>query len=195
MKLAPSYPVRSRRLLLRPLEERDVDALVSYRSLPEVCRYIPGEPMGEQKVVEYLHGRWARHELDAAGQGLVLGAELRDGGELVGDLMLYFSSEEHRSGEIGYVFNPHHSGRGYATEAAHLVLHLAFDKLGLHRVVARIDTENEASARLATRLGMRREAHLVENEWFKGRWSDEYDFALLEQEWTAMHENGCPGWR
>lgn len=33
---------------------------------------------------------------------------------------------------------------------------------------------------------MRREAHLVENEWFKGRWGDEYDYALLAREWTPL---------
>ena len=74
------------------------------------------------------------------------------------------------------------------------MLHLAFDQLGLHRVVARVDARNDASQRLAARLGMRREAHLVANEWFKGEWSDEVDFALLEDEWEAQHQRGAPSW-
>ncbi len=37
---------------------------------------------------------------------------------------------------------------------------------------------------------MRQEAHLVQNEWFKGRWSDEIDFAILEQDWRAMPHSG-----
>jgi RimJ/RimL family protein N-acetyltransferase len=72
----------------------------------------------------------------------------------------------------------------------HALLHLAFDSLGLHRVTARIDPENEASLRLGARLGMRQEAHLIRNEWFKGRWADEIDLALLEEEWAAQHANG-----
>ena len=60
-----------------------------------------------------------------------------------------------------------------------------FDGLGLHRVVARVDARNGPSLRLCERLGMRREAVLRENEWFKGEWSDEVDYALLEQEWAA----------
>ncbi len=32
---------------------------------------------------------------------------------------------------------------------------------------------------------MRREAHLLENEWVKGEWQSEYVYALLEQEWAA----------
>jgi hypothetical protein len=43
--LRPSYPVRSERLLLRPLAMGDADALLAYRSREDVCRYVPFEPM------------------------------------------------------------------------------------------------------------------------------------------------------
>jgi RimJ/RimL family protein N-acetyltransferase len=148
--------------------------------------------MDAAAVRDRMKGIWARHSLEAEGESLVLGIELAESRELIGDVMLHWASAEHRSGEIGYVLSPDHSGRGYATEAAHRLLHLAFDDLGLHRVMARVDAENLASARLLTRLGMRQEAHLLENEWFKGHWSDELDFAMLEGEWTALHVDGCP---
>ena len=64
-------------------------------------------------------------------------------------------------------------------KAAHALLHLALEGLGLHRVIARIDARNDGSGRLAERLGMRREDHLIANESFKGAWSDEIDLALL----------------
>jgi RimJ/RimL family protein N-acetyltransferase len=38
---------------------------------------------------------------------------------------------------------------------------------------------------------MRQEAHLVQNERFKGRWSDELDFAIPEEEWRAMRHDNC----
>lgn len=192
MHLRPSYPVRTHRLLLRPLRETDVDALVAYRSLPEVCRWVPFEPMTSEAVRERLQGAWSRRTLEQPGEGVILGIEIGASGELVGDANVYWESSEHRSGEIGYVLNPRHGGQGYATEAAHAVLHLAFDALGLHRVIARVDAENLPSARVAQRLGMRQEAHLIENEWFKGHWSDELQFALLDREWRAQHESGCP---
>ncbi|MGH9918642.1 MAG: GNAT family N-acetyltransferase [Nitrososphaerales archaeon] len=191
MGLDPCYPLRAERLALRPVTEADVDALVAYRSLPEVCRYVPFDPMGEDAVREQLGPFWARRSLDAAGQALGLAAELVECGTVVGDVMLHWSSEEHRSGEVGYVFHPGHAGRGYATEAVHRLVHLAFDDLGLHRVTARVDARNTRSLRLAGRLGMREEAHLRENEWFKGGWSDEIGFAILEEEWRAQHATGC----
>jgi len=188
----PVYPLRSARLLLRPLSAADSDALLAYRSLPEVCRYVPFRPMGPEDILARLRGPWSCHALAEEGDALVLGAELAGTGGLAGDVMLRWASAEHSSGEIGYVFNPAHAGRGLATEAAHAVLHLAFDDLGLHRVFARLDARNTASARLATRLGMRQEAHLIENEWFKGEWTDELDFALLRREWPSVALAGCP---
>lgn len=184
-ELRPDYPVRTERLLLRPLTVRDVDMLLAYRSRPEVCRYVPFEPMDRRLIEERLAGQWACTALTDEGQGLTLGAELAQTGELIGDVILFWHSREHRGGEIGYVLNPDFSGRGYATEAARAMLGLGFDGLGLHRIIARVDERNEASARVARRLGMRQEARLVQNELFKGEWSTELDFAMLADEWPA----------
>ena len=189
MELAPGYPVRSRRLSLRPLSAADTTALLTYRSRPDVCRYVPFKPMDTAVIAERLGTVWARTSLNDAGQSLTLGVEATATGELVGDVVLFWHSREHRGGEVGYVLNPEFSGHGYASEAVHRLLGLAFDDLGLHRVVARIDARNEASARLARRLGMRQEAYLMRNEWFKGEWTDELDFALLEDEWAATSKD------
>jgi RimJ/RimL family protein N-acetyltransferase len=170
---------------LRPLTALDTPDLLAYRGREDVCRYVPFPPMDAREIAARLAGVWSRTYLDDEGQSLTLGVELAATGHLIGDVVLFFHSAVHRSGEIGYVINPDFSGRGYATEAAAALLDLAFDGLGLHRVTARIDARNSASASLARRLGMRQEAHLVRNEWFKGEWSDELDFALLAEEWRG----------
>jgi RimJ/RimL family protein N-acetyltransferase len=183
--LRPAYPVRSERLLLRPLAGGDADALLTYRSRADVCRYVPFEPMSRQDITERIAGMWARTELTDEGQALTLGAEVAGTGELAGDVMFFWSSRRHAGGEIGYVFNPDFGGHGYATEAAGALLRLGFEGLGLHRIIARLDERNGPSARLARRLGMRQEARLVHNEFFKGEWSNELDFAILADEWRA----------
>jgi RimJ/RimL family protein N-acetyltransferase len=55
----------------------------------------------------------------------------------------------------------------------------------MHRVIGRLEARNDASARLLEKLGMRREAHLVENEWVKGEWQSELVYAILAEEWRA----------
>jgi RimJ/RimL family protein N-acetyltransferase len=190
--LQPDYPVRTGRLLLRPLTAADTDALLSYRGLPEVCRYVPFEPMTRDEILGRLGSMWANHGLTDEGQALTLGVEVAATGRLIGDVVLFWHSREHRSGEIGYVVHPDAAGQGYATEAARALLGLAFDRLGLHRVIARVDERNEPSARLARRLGMRQEARLVRNEFFKGEWSTELDFAMLADEWPAYRDPRTP---
>ena len=184
--LCPGYPVRSERLLLRPLTAADAEALLAYRGRDDVSRYVPFEPMSRDDILELIAGRWARTELTDEGQSLTLGAQLAGTGELAGDVMLFWHSREHAGGEVGYVFNPALGGHGYATEAARAMLRLGFEGIGLHRIVARIDERNEPSVKLAARLGMRQEARLVHNEIFKGEWSTEVDFAMLADEWYAL---------
>lgn len=184
-ELRPPYPVRTERLLLRPLTVGDVDGLLAYRSRPDVCRYVPFEPMDREVIHHRLATQWTTTELTDEQQALTLGVELAETGDLVGDVVLFWHSREHLGGEIGYMLNPDFAGHGYATEAAREVLRLAFDDLGLHRIIARVDERNDASAKLARRLGMRQEARLVDNELFKGEWSTELDFAMLADEWPA----------
>jgi RimJ/RimL family protein N-acetyltransferase len=188
MDLRPSYPISTSRLTLRPLAREDTEELLAYRGRADVCRYLPFEPMDDQVLAARLAGDLGRREITAEGQGLTLGVELRTTGQLVGDVVLFLRSARHAGGEIGYVFHPDVAGQGYATEACAALLTLAFDGtdgLGLHRVVARMDARNDASSRLASRLGMRREAHYRRSEMFKGEWADVVVFALLDHEWHA----------
>ena len=184
-ELRPTYPIATARLLLRPLTAADTEALLAYRSLPDVCRYVPFEPMTPAVIAERLATSWATTALTDEGQSLTLGIELPGTRGLVGDVILMWHSREHRGGEIGYVLHPDVRGQGYATEAARAVLRLGFEGLGLHRFVGRVDERNESSARVLRRLGLRQEARLVQNELFKGEWSTELDFAMLAEEWHA----------
>jgi RimJ/RimL family protein N-acetyltransferase len=165
----------------------DAEALHAYQSRADVCRYIPYSPRSLSELQTRLSSPEAtRSTLEEPGQAMVLAVVRRTDGVLVGDVMLAWTSREHGTGEIGYVFDPVHQGRGYATEASAALLRLGFEGLGLHRIIARLDARNDASAAVLRRLGMRQEAYLVQNEWFKGEWTDELDFAMLAWEWRRL---------
>jgi RimJ/RimL family protein N-acetyltransferase len=184
--LHPDYPIRTERLLLRPLTEADAAALADYQSREDVVRYVPYPPRDEVVLTERLRNPdILRSQIDEPGQAMWVGVIRADDDVLVGDAILFWHSREHGAGEIGYVFNPKYQGNGYATEAAGALIRLGFDGLGLHRIVARMDSRNTASAAVAKRLGMRQEAHLVQNEWFKEEWTDELVFAILADEWRS----------
>jgi RimJ/RimL family protein N-acetyltransferase len=184
--LHPDYPLRTARLMLRPFEPEDAEAIAAYQGRADVCRYIPYSPRSVADVRQRLDSRAWRSTIAAEGDAITLGVTLSETGSLIGDVMLRWASSEHATGEIGYVLHPAHTGHGYATEAARALLPLAFDDMGLHRLFARLDARNSASANVCRRLGMRQEAHLRENEWFKGEWADEIVFALLAHESQAQ---------
>ena len=183
--LSPEYPIRTERLLIRPLTMADVDAVTAYSSQPDVVRYVPYDPLSREDVIERVQGPWSRTELTEPNQAMRLGLEERRTGELVGDVMLKWESAENSSGEIGYILSPAATGKGYATEAAEALLRLGFEGLRLHRMFAQLDERNPASARVLERLGMRREAVLVEDMWFKGEWSTTLVYAMLDREWRV----------
>jgi RimJ/RimL family protein N-acetyltransferase len=183
--LRPTYPIATERLLLRPFEPGDLDALLAIHGDPQVTRYLYWETRGRDELRDVLAEKLGRTALADEGDGLNLAAVLKRTGELVGDVVLFWRSREHRQGEVGYMLAPAHGGRGYATEAARELLRLGFEELGLHRITGRLDARNEPSVRVLERLGMRREAHLVENERVKGEWTSELVYALLEREWRA----------
>ena len=189
MKLRPAYPISTSRLLLRPLTAEDIGALLAYRGDPEVCRYLPFEPMTREVLTTRLAGDLVRREIAREGDALTLGAARIGDGRLVGDVVLFFRSQRHAGGEIGYVFHPDVAGQGFAVEACRAVLDLAFGDLGLHRVVANMDARNHASVRMAERLGMRREAHHRKSEMFKGEWSDLLVYAILDDEWRTHRDH------
>lgn len=199
--LKPAYPIYTARLVLRPYQLEDLDDLHAIQGDPAVSRYLYWEPRDRAGTRADLGRKLAESAIDQVGDRLSLAVVWRAVERLVGGVTLRWLSDEDGTGEIGYIFHPAYGGRGLATEAASAVLRLGFKPpidggLGLHRVLARLDGRNARSARLLERLGMRREAHFVENEFVKGEWTDEVVYAILHREWLARRDPGMmPGYR
>ena len=181
--LHPSSPLRTERLLLRPWRTADLEVYLRLRGDPDVARFLYDEPLDREGARARLDA--LSDAIDGPGEWLNLAVELAGTGEVVGDVGLCLTSAVHRGVEIGYTFLPAHHGHGYATEAAAAMVDLAVTALRAHRVSGRIDARNTASAAVLLRLGMRHEAHFVQNEWVKGEWTDESVYALLAEEWRS----------
>ena len=213
--LTPAYPLRSDRLDLRPFSVDDLDDAYRYMSDPAVVRYLYWQVRDRDEVRAFLAERARQRTLEHEGDRLYLAlvlpttgqgpahpgsagqgpAPAGSAGRVIGEVMLHWTSGEHLQGEIGFVMSPDFQGKGYAREAARVALALGFDHLGLHRIFGRCDADNVSSAALMERLGMRREAHFVHDEFFKGRWSDTLVYAMLDEEWKAPRSGERPGLR
>lgn len=179
-------PLTTGRLTLRRHVETDLDELHRLHSHPDVARYMYWGPWSRGVSIERLGKRMQQTVPVADGQALDLAVQRTDDGAYVGEVHLHVVSEQHQCAELGFAFHPEHHGHGYAREAATAMLGLAFDTLGFRRVIGRCAAANAASAGLMERLGLRREAHLIESEQVKGEWASEYDYAMLAREWAAL---------
>jgi aminoglycoside 6'-N-acetyltransferase len=173
------------RLILRSFQDEDLQPFVAYRSDPEVARYqgweAPYSPAKAAKFIEELK----QTRPGQPGEWCQIAITLKTTGQMIGDCAFHVLAEDPQQAEIGFTLARAYQGQGYATEAVIRLLAYLFDDLKLHRVRAFCDAENLASARLLERVGLRREGHLIENLWFKGRWASEYSYAILNWEWKA----------
>jgi RimJ/RimL family protein N-acetyltransferase len=178
--------LRTARTVLRTMTADDVDDIHAYQSRGDVCRYLPFEPRTREEVAEKVAKYSTALTLAGDGDFWQLAIERSSApGRVVGDVYFTIKSIANATGEIGWTLHPDFAGQGYMTEAAGAILEIAFARLRLHRVRADLDPRNDASVALCERLGMRKEAHFVEDLWFKGEWGDTAIYAVLDREWAA----------
>ena len=177
-------PRRTERLVLRPLQYGDEKDLLDYRRRPDVCRYLPTEPLTEVTVTDFIDQRIGLTQITGDGDRLILAVELAGTGQVIGDLLVRGGQVTDRQAEIGWALHPDFQGHGYATEAARELIKLSFADLRMHRVFALLDPRNLASAKLCERLGMTQEAHLRGSRWQKGEWTDTAIYAILRSQWS-----------
>lgn len=179
-----AWPVRTERLSLRPATNADLEPTWRFRRLEAVSRWLTRAP---RTLLDYR-----RQFEDPASLSKTIIIELD--GEVIGDLMLAVEdgwaqaemTERARGvhAELGWVLDPDHAGRGYASEAVRELVRLCFEDLGLRRVTANCFAANEASWRLMERVGMRRELYTVRDSLHRsGEWLDGMGYALLADEW------------
>ncbi|MGO4383146.1 GNAT family N-acetyltransferase [Specibacter sp. RAF43] len=180
------YPLTTERLVLRRFSVGDLDDYYAYQRLPETARYL----LNEARSYAECMGRIAMYvdaPFDREGHWASFAIERTDTPGVVGEIALKWSAGwmsqdgvgPERVGEIGWTLAPQARGQGLATEAALAVLQLAMDGLGFHRVEARLDARNSASAAICERLGMQREGVLRDNMYLKGEWTSEAIYAVV----------------
>ena len=144
------------RLILRRPRDSDLEGFALLCADPEVMRYIgTGRPLDRgtaERSFAIVQAHWARH-----GSGL-RSAISRDDGEYLGFVGLAVVPARSVAGgetEIGWRLRRAAWGKGYATEGALAVRDQAVAELGMTALVSLIQPGNDASARVADKLGMR----------------------------------------
>ncbi|NLU76713.1 GNAT family N-acetyltransferase [Streptomyces sp. HNM0575] len=142
------------RLLLRPFDDRDVEAVRSACQDPDIVRWIPvPDPYGRKEAEEFVLGvnpsGWREDTMYNFGI-------FTKQGELVGSMGLVRLGAlraPERQAELGFWTVKEQRGKGYTVEAGHAVIDWAFSTLKAERLEWVAEAGNEASRRVAWRLG------------------------------------------
>ncbi|MBW8185038.1 GNAT family N-acetyltransferase [Shewanella nanhaiensis] len=173
---------QTERIICRQFESGDLQAFADYRALPEVAKYQSWTEYSYQDALT-LFDEMQGAEFGSLGHWFQLAILTKDSKQMLGDLAVHFIDGEQI--EIGFTFAPDFQGQGYASEAVIGLLTYLFSNLKPHRVIATTDCENLPSWLLLERVGFRREAHFIENVFFKGAWGSEFQYAMLASEWRS----------
>jgi len=184
-------PITTKRLVLRRFAGEDAAAFRAYRNDPKVARYQGWEGCGEREAQEFVeqHGT---QPFGVPGEWLQIAIALKESDELIGDCAVRIHPHDSRQATIGGTLSRPYQRHGYAVEALSRLFDCLFVHAKLHRVVADADVKNTSAWKLMEQLGMRREGHLKQSLWFKGRWADEYLYAILHEEWVAKRSKEQP---
>lgn len=176
------------RLLIRKFSRRDSATLndAIRASLPELNEWLP----------------WARTDYEAGDATAFIRDSLQawkedrawdytirfrdDPGRHVGNISMWTVSKTGKIAEIGYWVRSDETSKGICTEAANALLGEAFGRLGFHKVVMRIAIGNEASHRVAEKLGFTREGVLREELLIRGNWVDHAQWSMLDREFSSL---------
>ncbi len=179
------------RLILRPPQASDADALFAMHSDPEVMRYFSEPPWQDPaRAVQQIAD-------DAAAFGkeefFRFAITLQATGEYLGSCTLFAVHRQNRRAEIGYALGRPYWGQGYMHEALTALLEYAFVERDLNRLEADIDPQNAGSANALLRLGFKQEGYLAERWIVGGQVSDSALYGLLRRAWQArLHGDGTP---
>jgi len=158
------HPVAPRleteRLVLRGFEAQDFDAYHATMQDPEVMRYLGSDALGREEAtrrISMFAGFWQMQ-----GRGM-WGVELKSGGPIVGQVGLFDLRRDMQPSiegmpEMGWIFDRSVHGQGIAFEAAAAALAWHDSTYGRLAIPAIISLGNEASMKLAERLGFIRDA-------------------------------------
>ena len=148
--------LETQRLILREWRHSDLDAFAAIYAVPDVMRYLSGDPLTRQES-------W-RNMATAAGHWVLRGygtwvVERKEDGGVVGRVGL-IQPEGWPGLEVGWTLGKPYWGKGYATEAISLISQFAFNTLNLNKLEAGCYANNIGSARAFEKCGYQREGLL-----------------------------------
>ena len=165
--------LETERLLLRPLELTDADAMFAMDSNPEVHKYLwqkPFQNIAESiKIIEYVR---EQYQVNNIGRFATI---IKETGEFIGWTGIKFVDNHTENGntnffDYGYRLNEKFWGNGYATEATKLWLDYGLNQMNVDEIHAYTHGENIASNTVLKKSGMTFMQDYIAEDGIKWKW-------------------------
>lgn len=179
INFTPFPDLETERLYLRRVANEDVNEIFLLRSNKETMKFIP-RPLAKTEEDALAHIALIDSKIEA-NEGINWAITLKNNSKLIGIIGHYRIKPENYRAEIGYMLLPEYHGKGIITEAINVVVKYGFEKMKLHSIEAIIDPENYASEKVLQKNGFVKEAHLIENECYEGRFLDTVIYSKLNK--------------
>jgi ribosomal-protein-alanine N-acetyltransferase len=142
-------------------------------------KYIP-RPLLKNEEEACEHIAMINSKIDN-NEGINWAITLKGNPKLIGIIGHFRIEPQNYRAEIGYMILPEYHGQGIVAEAIKEVVRYGFDDMNLHSIEAIIDPNNLASERVLQKNGFVKEAHILENECFDGKFIDTVIYSLLKR--------------
>ena len=177
-----------KRVLLRPLGVSDFDEWqeVRRRCAPWLLKWEPArldgypDPVEDRRAFAARGGARERERQLGSGYGFGVFVDGRFAGEMN---LSGIQRGPFQNGFVGYWIDERVAGQGYTPESAAVLMRFAFEEIGLHRIQVCIIPRNDASRRVAAKLGLREEGVAVRFLEINGIWEDHICYAITAEEW------------
>ena len=171
----------SERITLRDIEEKDWVGVHKYASQTIVCKYQSWGPNTEEESRSFVKQLIEDAKIEPRSRFVFAVFDKKDN-QMIGSGEINLRDFTNRIGEIAYIINPDYWGKGFATEAAKLLIEFGFKEIHLHRIYATCDPRNSGSIKVLEKIGMTLEGKMRENLLIKNEWRDSFLYSILEQE-------------
>ncbi|MFI7116249.1 GNAT family N-acetyltransferase [Amycolatopsis sp. NPDC049868] len=136
-------------LVLRDWVEDDIAFMPGLFDNPAVARFTPLPSPFDEVAAKAHYAKYVTRRSEGTGLRLAITA---DGGEPLGEVVLFLNDGPSSPAELGYAVGPAHRGRDLAARSLRVVTEHALE-LGLGPLRLKIDAENAASQAVARRVG------------------------------------------
>lgn len=178
--------MQGERIELTSITEQDVDFLCRIECDKDLWHFEESVPSVEEARENFLEKIAESEDDEGSSYDFVVRLVSDQAATPIGIAQIWSYVDFRKSWEIGFAVLPEYGGRRYGREAAELLLALAFDKLGAHKVVGMCNADNHRSSALMEHIGMRREGVFKEELFWNERWTDQFFYSILDSEYAAQ---------